>query len=394
MSYPIVALREVTSLITKGTTPKTLGRSYMASGTPFLRGEDVRGWAVEPERASLFIDRETNELLRRSVILPGDILITIAGTVGRVGFVPEGSQPMNCNQAVALARIDRSRIDPEFACLALQSPSVRTAIKAQGTTATITNLSLQQVGGFALPLPPLDEQRRLVGLLSGAKGLKRLAEEAQAKAIELIPALFVDMFGDPSVNPKGWPTFELKALVHFASGGTPSKGEPAFWDGAIPWVSAKDMKADPLTTSQDSLTDAAIERGGAKLVPVGSCVVVVRGMILAHTVPIRQTSVPLVINQDLKALIPGDKIDGCYLRWALQCLHHRLLSRVTTAGHGTKKLDLEELTELQMPLPPSALQQAFAERAREVTSIQRLSEQAASAAERTSDALMSRLFAA
>jgi type I restriction enzyme S subunit len=62
-------------------------------------------------------------------------------------------------------------------------------------------------------LPPLDEQRRIVDLLNRASAIRRLAEAAQAKARALIPALFVDMFGDPATNPKGWPVSTIGALL-------------------------------------------------------------------------------------------------------------------------------------------------------------------------------------
>ena len=55
-----------------------------------------------------------------------------------------------------------------------------------------------------MPVPPIDEQRRIVDILSRAEGIVRLRREAQKKAAELIPALFLEMFGDPATNPKGW----------------------------------------------------------------------------------------------------------------------------------------------------------------------------------------------
>jgi type I restriction enzyme S subunit len=144
-AYPQATLGELSELVTKGTTPKTLGRQYVSEGIPFLRGEDVRGAAVDPYSTQYAIDQETHSLLKRSQILPGDLLITIAGTVGRVGYIADDAPPMNCNQAVAIVRLDRKRIDLEYACYACQSPNVLAPLVKQGTTATITNLSLQQV---------------------------------------------------------------------------------------------------------------------------------------------------------------------------------------------------------------------------------------------------------
>ena len=75
-------------------------------------------------------------------------------------------------------------------------------------------------------------------------------------------------------------------------------------------------------------------------------------MILVHTVPVRINRVPVTINQDMKAMRPERSLlPGC-LRWAVQAQHGALLSKVSTADHGTKKLDVERLTELPLPHPP------------------------------------------
>lgn len=69
-----------------------------------------------------------------------------------------------------------------------------------------------------VPLPPLDEQRRIVDLLERAAGIRRLREQALAKARAIVPALFLDMFGDPASNPKGWPVVTLGNAIKLSSG--------------------------------------------------------------------------------------------------------------------------------------------------------------------------------
>jgi len=94
-----------------------------------------------------------------------------------------------------------------------------------------------------------------VDILNRAASIRRLRDEARAKAREIIPALFVDMFGDPATNPKGWPSFRLDQVVTFVSGATPSKQDPRYWETGTPWVSAKDMKADPIISAEDEVSD-------------------------------------------------------------------------------------------------------------------------------------------
>ncbi|MEO8353924.1 MAG: hypothetical protein ABI680_19525 [Chthoniobacteraceae bacterium] len=87
-------------------------------------------------------------------------------------------------------------------------------------------------------------------------------------------------------------------------------------------------------------------------------------MILAHTVPIALDRVALTINQDMKALVPANDVPVEFLQWVLLSHHQNLLRLVSTAGHGTRKLDIEALPALPIPVPTSLLDK-FAEHARQ-----------------------------
>ena len=151
--WPVVRLENISSLITKGTTPTTLGFQFNSEGVPFLRAEDVQGRAVDWRNVTYHIDDNCNQALSRSQLVPGDLLVTIAGTVGRVGYVPDDAPTLNCNQAVCVVRIDPAQLDLQFACYAMQSPLVKTHLRSQGTQATVTNLSLKQIRELPIPLP-------------------------------------------------------------------------------------------------------------------------------------------------------------------------------------------------------------------------------------------------
>jgi type I restriction enzyme, S subunit len=115
-----IALSEVSEVISKGTTPTTLGHDFQSSGIPFLRGEDINGGEVDSKKVSFHISSKTHSTLSRSHLRSGDLLITIAGTLGRVGYVPKNSPPLNCNQAVAFIRLKPDLVDLSFACFAFQ----------------------------------------------------------------------------------------------------------------------------------------------------------------------------------------------------------------------------------------------------------------------------------
>lgn len=166
----------------------------------------------------------------------------------------------------------------------------------------------------------------------------------------------VEWLGD---LPEHWNISPLKHLVTFRSGGTPSKANFAFWDGDVPWASSKDLKKEELSDTQDHITQAAIDQGVAGLVPPGSLLVVVRGMILLHTFPVVKPLVPMAINQDLKALTPSPRLDRDFLAWLLRGSSRETLSRTDQAAHGTTVIRMETWTSMKLPVPPIDEQQAI-----------------------------------
>ncbi len=152
--------------------------------------------------------------------------------------------------------------------------------------------------------------------------------------------------------PAHWKVAPVKHLVNMTSGGTPSKGNLDYWDGDIPWASSKDLKGEQLSDTEDHITTKAVDDGVADLVPAGSILIVVRGMILIHTFPVVTALVPMAINQDLKALSPCSALDGRYLSWALRGSARETLARVDEAAHGTTVLRMEAWTSMPLPVPP------------------------------------------
>ena len=165
--------------------------------------------------------------------------------------------------------------------------------------------------------------------------------------------------------PSHWGLVPVKHLVRFFSGGTPSKENEDYWEGEIPWASAKDMKVDVLSDTEDHITDFAIEQGAATLLDRGTVLIVVRGMILARTFPVCLTRAPMAINQDLKGLVAGPRIVPGFLAWYLRGTADESLRRLDEAGHGTKALRMDAWSSLPVALPPlpeQALVVAFLDR--------------------------------
>ncbi|MCT7326250.1 restriction endonuclease subunit S [Ralstonia mojiangensis] len=194
------------------------------------------------------------------------------------------------------------------------------------------------------------EQEKLIALLAE----KRQATISNAVTRGLNPDVPMKDSGVAWLGevPAHWHISPLKHLVSLRSGGTPSKENVDYWNGDIPWASAKDLKSEQLFDTVDHITTLAVESGNASLVPVGTVLIVVRGMILARTFPVAQALVPMAINQDLKGITPKQCLYAQFLAWLLRGTADESLRRLDEAGHGTKALRMDAWTSMRLPLPP------------------------------------------
>jgi type I restriction enzyme S subunit len=197
---------------------------------------------------------------------------------------------------------------------------------------TILNLAVR---GFLVPQDPNDE----------------FAEQLLGDRL-----FFLDSEAEPWKLPSGWAWSSLTLIGETLGGGTPSKTDLEFWNGSIPWVSPKDMKVDTITDTQDHISAAAIEQSAARLIPTGSLLMVVRGMILAHSFPTASTAVPVTINQDMKAIVPFRPDLIRFLFLLTKGLKPEVLRLVLRSTHGTCKLLTDDLFSLPIPIPPLAEQ--------------------------------------
>jgi type I restriction enzyme S subunit len=156
-----------------------------------------------------------------------------------------------------------------------------------------------------------------------------------------------------------WVETTLGGVADFLSGGTPSKDRPDYWGGSIPWVSAKDMKRFRLHDTKDHLTSDGAENG-TKVVPLGTVLLLARGMTLLNDVPICVAGQAMAFNQDVKALRPKSGVRNEFLPYLLLGHKERLLASVDLAGHGTGRLNSDELKSLDVQLPPEPEQRAIA----------------------------------
>lgn len=368
MTYKLVPLGELASLQAGyGFPVEFQGRS--SGDYPFAKVGDIsrcgRSVSSVLSDADHFVDAADLERLRAKPIPAGSILFAKIGEAIRQNHrVVAGCEMLIDNNA--MAAIPSDKVDGRYLYHFLKTVDFYRLAPAT----TVPALRKSDLEKLPTPCPPLPEQRRIAAILDKADSLRTKRREALGHLDRLAQSIFLEMFGDPVTNPKGWRTLPLTEACQCYSGGTPSKSNSEYWNGHLHWFSPKDLKRDDLFESADHINAEVPNWTSLRLLPADTVVIVVRGMILAHTFPVSVLRVPATINQDLKALLPKVPLRPQFLANCLRAQSSTILERVSEAGHGTKRLDAEGLRGINILLPSISSQDEFEDRVRVLKELQ------------------------
>jgi type I restriction enzyme S subunit len=334
MTWQRARIGDLANRVTKGTTPTTLGYKFAENGIPFIRVQNLLNGKVDISREPLFIDNATHETLERSQIQKGDLLISIAGTIGRTAVV-DLDTPLNCNQAVAIVRLNGS-VARKYVLHWLASADALSQMTAKGVTGTITNLSLTQIKSLKIPLPPLPEQKRIAAILDAADVLRTKRRESLAQLDTLLQSTFLDMFGDPVTNPMGWKLVAFHDCIADRTSSAKKILKSEYSDKGEWQI---------IDQSQSEVAGYAdVETPFTAPLPV-----VVFG---DHTRCVKLVRTPFLLGADgAKIFVPKQGMNAVFLRWLLPLL------RIPDLGYSRH---MKEVKRLNYPLPPIDLQRQFA----------------------------------
>ncbi|HCA7355846.1 TPA: restriction endonuclease subunit S [Citrobacter freundii] len=154
-------LSTLSTVITKGTTPTSVGLSFTSSGVNFIKVEDISNNKIKRSPNSQFISFESDAILSRSKLESGDILFSIAGTIGKTCLVSDSDLPANTNQALAIIRGTQKVFNAQFILFQLNS-FVSQMVKNKARGGAMPNISLGDLNSLCLVIPPATEQIRII----------------------------------------------------------------------------------------------------------------------------------------------------------------------------------------------------------------------------------------
>lgn len=353
-----------------------------------LRFENLTFRSIDPrKRASKLLD-------------VGDILLEKSGggpqqPVGRVCLFRGSELPQSFGNFIARLRPAREVLSEYLFYFLWHFHAVGKTSHYQKQTTGIRNLEFKRYLSIEVPVPSLSEQHRIVDLLSRAEGIVRLRREAEKKAAELIPAIFLDMFGDPATNPKEWPVRKVADFVQkFEGGKNIQAGSEGGCDYRILKVSAVtrgvylESESKPAPDGY-SPPKGHIVRAGDMLFSRANT-----EELVGATAIVDSTNDKTLLPDKLWRFVWKEKVEPTYMHALFQSSHVRAelgkLSSGTSAS--MRNISQAKLFGLAVPVAPISAQQSFSEKAAAVGSIRTQQTAAVMTAQMAFDALLAKAF--
>lgn len=362
MKWPVVKLGEVCEF--------KYGKSLPAGqrdggGFPVYGSNGIVGWHSKP--------------------LTGGPTIVVGrkGSFGEVAYSPGACWPIDTTYY-----IDSSSTKSDLKWLSYRLKGL--GLTSLNRAAAIPGLNREDAYRQELQLPPLDEQRRIAEILDQVDALRATRRRALCQVDDLSRSIFLDMFGNPMTNPKGWPVIAIERVCDLVRGSSPRpQGDPRFFGGPVPRLMISDITRDGklVTPRTDSLTVEGAKR--SRPCPRGTVVMAVSGNIgLASML-----AVDACIHD---GFVGFTHLDQAVLRprFLLEVLSESKAAHdQSQAGAIFKNITTTDIKRMEVISPPLDVQVEFANRVRAVEHVGDFSQQAAAELDALSSSLYTRAFA-
>ena len=337
--------------ISMGQAPKGDSYNTTRSGYPLIAGAGDFGELTPAPKK--YTDAPTK--LSR----PGDLILCIRATIGDRNW----SDKEYC-LGRGVAGLRAKDADLSQAYLGHWLDHVAPVLRAQGRGATFLQVSKSDIVSLQIPLPPLDEQKRIAGILDAADALRAKRREALAELDTLLQSTFLDMFGDPVTNPMGWETYALGEVGEVITGNTPSRKRPEYYGDDIEWIKSDNIN-DPSFVLTEAVERLSVTgRAVARTIPRGSilvtCIAGSPSCIGNAAIADREVA----FNQQINAFVPGERI-ALWFAFGVFWVGKRLVQSASTSSMKGM-VSKSAFSAISIPIPPTSLQNRFATIAKSV----------------------------
>jgi type I restriction enzyme S subunit len=324
-------------------------------GIPITRIETIADATVDATRVGFAGLKEENS--RDWLMKPGDILFSHINSVEHIGkcAVYRGyPEKLVHGMNLLCLRCDEEKLFPEFAKYLIRENSFRSRLSNYINKAVNqASVSIGNLKSIPVNIPPLHEQRRIAAILDQADALRAKRREALAQLDSLSQSIFIEMFGDPTGNSKGWKCCPVGDVTDCI---VPGRDKPKSFTGDIPWVTTDDLvHLDFTYRSSKGLGLSASEISGvkARVIPANSVIISCVGNLGITTIAAEK----MVINQQLHSFQCHQEVNNIYLMHYLskQTAFMHAKASSTTLPYMNKSV----CNSIPVQIPPIELQREF-----------------------------------
>lgn len=346
-----VTLGEICSM-QSGSTPKSTYNLFYGGEIPWVTISDFKNSQGDTiYKTQHTLTDEGLEAINRRLFKKNTLLLAMYGSVGKTAML---GVEASTNQAIlGINPKDEKVLNIRF--LKYWLDHNKDFLYSQGKGAALHNISLTIVQRQKINLPDLETQNKIVTILDKAQGILNKRAKTIQIYNELLKATFIEMFGDPVKNEKGWDMIKLGELGLWKSGGTPPRSNQKYFVGKIPWVTSGELNELYISSTKEHISQDAINSSNAKLIPSNSLLI---GMYDTAALKSSINTIPLACNQAIAySSIDEQKCSVLYVHTAIQL--GKEFFKSNQRGVRQQNLNLEMIREISIPKPEISLQLEF-----------------------------------
>ena len=323
-------------------------------------GNIGEGCFLEKEGKEKYISRDTFERLKCEEVFSGDILISrLPEPVGRACIIPNKHERMITAVDCSICRVDETLVTKEYLCYFLQSRSYYQQLQNDVAGTTRKRISRKNLGEVEIHIPTFEVQRKVTDILDKVTVIIEGRKQEMQALDNLIKSRFVEMFGEPMTNSKGYELKTYGELFELNAGGTPSKQKPEYWDaGTISWIGSN-MCQNAVIYENDGnyITEEGLRHSSARVFPIDTVLVALVGATIGKTALLKFAT---TTNQNVLG-IRGIREKGFvpeFVFYYTQGLYQKFLN---IGDGGFAMASKGFISELPMPIVELSLQEQFAD---------------------------------
>lgn len=336
--------------ITGGGTPDRSNPEFWGGDIPWATVKDFK--TLEISSTTEHITEEGLKGSAANVAAAGSIIVPTRMALGKAAI---NTVPVAINQDLkALRVLDPKVVDRDYLFRFILSKA--TYLESQGQGATVKGITLNVLRDLDVPVPPIREQQRISTILDKANSLRRKRQEAIQLADDFLKAMFVDLFGDPINNSRGWPTQRLDELGTLDRGVSKHRprNDPRLLGGDYPLIQTGDVANCDGYVRAFTSTYSEIGLKQSKLWPAGTLCITIAANIAKTGI----LTFPACFPDSVVGFSAADRPTVEYVRFWLSFLQQTLEANAPASAQ--KNINLAILRELQIPVPPRERVERFA----------------------------------